>query len=89
MLSQALRAAEAAVALGERDPAVLAATMRAQIATAPLAVLDYAEVVDADALRPAERLGSRGPSAGRYLAALAVRFGGTRLIDNATLVVGE
>ena len=89
VLSRALRAAQAAVAMGERDAAALAGAMRAQVATAPLAEVDYAEVVDAEALQPAERLDSRGPSGGRYLAALAVRFGGTRLIDNATLQVGD
>ena len=89
VLSRALRAAEAAAALGERDAGALVGTMRAQIATAPRAELDYAEVVDADTLRPVGTLTPRGGSGGRYLAALAVRFGGTRLIDNATLHVGD
>ena len=87
VLSQALRAAEAAVAAGERDAAALIEAARAHVATAPLAQIDYVEVVDADALRPAAALDPRGPSGGRYLAALAVRFGDTRLIDNTTLVV--
>ena len=89
VLSRALRAAEAAVAMGERDAAALAGAMRAQVATAPLAQIDYAEVVDADALQPVTALSAQGDSGGRYLAALAVRFGGTRLIDNTTLRVGD
>ncbi|WP_420454967.1 pantoate--beta-alanine ligase [Rubrivirga sp.] len=89
VLSQALRAAQAAVARGERDPAVLARAMEAQVATAPLARVQYVEVVDAETLQPVEALSEGGPSGGRYLAALAVFFGATRLIDNVTLRVGE
>jgi len=89
VLSQALRAAEAAVALGERDATALRGTMESQIATAPLARVQYAEVVDADTLQPVETLAEESPSGGRYLAALAVHFGGTRLIDNTTLRVGH
>ena len=88
-LSRALDAARAAVAGGERDARAVAAAMRAEVAAAPLAELDYAEVVDAETLQPAGTLTHRGASDGRYLAALAVRFGGTRLIDNATLVVQD
>ena len=88
-LSRALDAARAAVAGGERDARAVAAAMRAEVAAAPLAELDYAEVVDAETLQPAGTLTHRGSSDGRYLAALAVRFGGTRLIDNATLVVQD
>ncbi len=89
VLSQALGAAEAAVAAGERDAAALTEAMRAQVSTATRAQIDYAEVVDADALQPAATLDPQGPSGGRYLAALAVRFGETRLIDNTTLLVRD
>ena len=88
VLSQAIRAAEAAVAMGERDATALRGTMEAQVATASLARLQYAEVVDADTLQPVDALLEESPSGGRYLAALAVYFGETRLIDNTTLVVG-
>ncbi len=88
VMSQALRAARAAVASGERDPAVLRRAMGAHVATAPLARVQYAEVVDADTLWPVEALSEDSPSGGRYLAALAVFFGATRLIDNVTLRVG-
>ncbi|PAP77948.1 pantoate--beta-alanine ligase [Rubrivirga marina] len=89
VLSQALRAAEAAVELGERDAAAIRGTMEAQVAAAPLARLQYAEVVDADALQPVDTLSPERPSGGRYLAALAVYFGDTRLIDNTTLMVRD
>ena len=51
--------------------------------------LQYAEVVDAEALQPAETLAKGGPSGGRYLAAVAAFVGTTRLIDNTTLALGE
>ncbi len=88
-LSRALRAAEAAVALGERDARVVQTTMEAQVATAPLARLDYAEVVDADTLQPVDVLAHDGPSSGRYLVAIAAFVGATRLIDNTTLTIRD
>ena len=88
-LHRALVAAEAAVAGGERSGPALEALLRREVEAAPLARVQYAQVVDADTLQPAERLGRGGPSGGRYLAALAVFFGETRLIDNTTLRVGD
>jgi len=87
VLSRALFAAGHAAGQGERSADALRQLMREQIALAPLAEVDYVEVVDADSLAPVETLEKEGPSGGRYLAALAVRFGGTRLIDNTTLRV--
>lgn len=89
VLSRALRAAEAAVAAGERDASALRGALAAEVTAAPLARLQYAEVVDADTLQPVETLSEESPSGGRYLAALAVYVGDTRLIDNTTLRVGE
>ncbi|GAB5534630.1 MAG: pantoate--beta-alanine ligase [Rubricoccaceae bacterium] len=89
VLSQALRAAEDAVREGECSALELATTIRRQLETAPLARVQYAEIVDADTLQPIETLAEDSPSAGRYLAAVAVHFGDTRLIDNTTLVVGD
>ena len=89
VLHRALVAAEAAVERGERSAAALEVLLRETVGAAPLARVQYAEVVDADALRPVEALGEDGPSGGRYLAALAVYFGDTRLIDNTTLRVGD
>ncbi|NNF57888.1 MAG: pantoate--beta-alanine ligase [Rhodothermaceae bacterium] len=80
VVSKALAEVHEAVAGGERDPRALVDAMRHTVATAPLAELQYAEVVDTELLQPVETLTS-----GRYLAALAVFFGATRLIDNTTL----
>jgi pantoate--beta-alanine ligase len=84
VLRRALNAAEIEVAAGERDAAAVVAAMRTEVSKAAGARLQYAEVVDADTLQPAEHL-----AAGRYLAALAVLFGSTRLIDNTELVIGD
>ena len=89
VLHRALVAAEAAVERGERSAAAVEALLRREVEAAPLARVQYAEVVDADALQPVETLGRGGARDGRYLAALAVFFGGTRLIDNTTLEVGD
>jgi pantoate--beta-alanine ligase len=86
-LVRALGAADAAVAAGERSRRRLLHLVREEIAKAPLATLDYAELVDPDSLSPSpERL------AGPALLALAVFFpravpaGATvRLIDNRVL----
>lgn len=61
---------------GERSPSKLAARIRRSLAAAPLARVDYAEVLDADRLTPPDR------STRRVVAAVAVFFGKTRLIDN-------
>ncbi len=80
-LSAALRWAEAQCARGERDAATLVEGMRRRILAqrAAEAVIDYVEVRDAETLEPVERL--ERPA----VAALAVKFGRTRLIDNALL----
>ncbi|MGL4553521.1 MAG: pantoate--beta-alanine ligase [Gemmataceae bacterium] len=78
-LSRALRRAEALFRGGERDAGVLRAAMADEVTSAAGAALDYAAVVDARTLLPVEEVG--GPA----LAALAVRFGATRLIDNLIL----
>jgi pantoate--beta-alanine ligase len=79
ILSQALAEARARVEAGERDGLAVQRALAARLAAAPGAVLDYAAVVDADTLRPIERL------QGRVLVAVAVKFGTTRLIDNVVL----
>ena len=79
VLNQALRAAERLVGEGERDPGVLDAAMRQVLASAPLADVDYVAIVDAENLRPVPTV------VGECLVALAVRFGGTRLIDNTAV----
>ena len=84
VLSQAVRNAFGQVEKGERDVTVLIDTMQQIVASAPLARLQYAEIVDAENLQPVRTLRQ-----GRYLAALAVFFGDTRLIDNTTLEIAQ
>lgn len=79
VLVESLREVRRRVEAGERDAVALRTMMAERIRSVPSADLDYAEIVDADSLRPVERL--TGPA----LAALAVRFGNTRLIDNIEL----
>ena len=74
VLSEALRRAADAYRAGDRDPARLTRLRRTVIEAAPLARIDYVEVVDPG------NFSSPGT-----LAVLAVRFGGTRLIDNHDL----
>jgi pantoate--beta-alanine ligase len=66
-------------ALDEAD--TLIAAMRAVIAQAPDARIDYISIVDDVTLQPLA-----GPIAAPALAALAVRVGAPRLIDNTVLV---
>jgi pantoate--beta-alanine ligase len=86
-LARALDAAEAAVAAGEREAAVLLETVRKEISRAPHAAIDYAD------LRDPETLAELGLFDGPALLALAVRFpapraasGEVRLIDNRVLL---
>lgn len=65
---------------GERDVATLLAQARALLQEQPLADIDYIDIVHSEELTALDRLGSE-PA----LAAVAVRFGGTRLIDNREL----
>lgn len=83
VLIEALREIRQRAAAGERDARLLRQSLVERIAVTPGAALDYAEIVDADSLRPIDRLS--GPA----LAALAVRFGSTRLIDNIDLPAAD
>jgi pantoate--beta-alanine ligase len=80
-LSEARRQIEA----GERDADTIRRRMTEQIAAVPQAVLDYAAVVDADTLENVDTIDVVRP----LLLALAVKFNGTRLIDNVLIPVGE
>jgi pantoate--beta-alanine ligase len=62
---------------GERDAARLLEVLRRVIGAEPSVVLDYAEIVDAEALEPVVSLRRT------CLVLLAAFVGGTRLIDNA------
>lgn len=78
-LSAGLREAERLYATGERSAEALRACVRAVIDQEQLADIDYVSVADATTLR------ELGCIAGAALLSVAVRFGGTRLIDNVRL----
>lgn len=81
ILHEALEEVRRRVEAGERDAAVLRHCLRQRLAETPGAAVDYAAIVDANTLQPIDLLH------GKVLVALAVRFGGTRLIDNVLLEV--
>jgi pantoate--beta-alanine ligase len=72
-LSRALRAAEAAVAAGERDAGAVAAAARGAMDGVDL---EYLALVDPDSFEPVQTVD------GPVLVAVAARIGATRLIDN-------
>jgi pantoate--beta-alanine ligase len=75
-LSRGLRAAEAAVAAGERDASTVAASARtAMDGVEP----EYLALVDPDSFQPIKTVD------GRVLVAVAARIGATRLIDNTII----
>ena len=79
VLRRALLLVQQRAHTGERSAARLRRVLEKELATASLARVDYAEIVDAEDLQPVRTL------ARPALAALAVFFGRTRLIDNQTL----
>ena len=83
VLHRALRAAETAISAGERRGDAVRERLREVLNTEPLARVEYAEVVDAESFQPVETL------RGRLVLPLAVRIGGTRLIDNIRLTAEE
>lgn len=79
VLAGALARAKELVAAGERDARHVRQQMIDLIQAEPLAQIDYVEVVDQSTLQPIPTLDRPA------LAALAVRIGATRLIDNSLL----
>ncbi|MDD5559464.1 pantoate--beta-alanine ligase [Candidatus Methylomirabilis sp.] len=79
VLHASLRLAEERVSVGERSAKAILDEIRAMIEAEPLARLDYVALCDPETLKPLDRI--EGPT----LLALAVRFGGTRLIDNSLI----
>ena len=79
--SRALRWAARELADGTADSDLLRAGMRQRISEQPLADIDYVEIVDATTLDPIE-----DELTAPARAAVAVRFGKTRLIDNLALI---
>jgi pantoate--beta-alanine ligase len=78
-LQRALQVARQLAAQGERSPEKILAAAQEMIASAPLARIDYLELVNAETLQPASEA---GPDS---LIAVAAFFGQTRLIDNLRL----
>jgi pantoate--beta-alanine ligase len=76
VLQRALQEARRLVSEGKRSTAAILDAARKVIATAPLARIDYLEVVNAETLQP---VAEAGPDS---LIAVAAFFGQTRLIDN-------
>jgi pantoate--beta-alanine ligase len=76
----ALREAKLAFKKGERNASELAQIVREQVATEPLAVLDYVSVVERDSMQTVERIGDD-----EALIVAAVTIAGVRLIDNVVL----
>ena len=80
VLYRALTTADSRLRAGERSGEVLRRTIRATLATEPLADLDYVSIADRSTLLELDLVPSQGA-----LASLAVRIGKTRLIDNFIL----
>ena len=77
-LSRSLSAAKELMRKGEKDAVKIREAIVAGISAEPLAKIDYAEIVDSADLSPVEKIEKP------VLAAAAVYFGKTRLIDNFT-----
>ena len=78
VLHDAVSTAQRLILEGESNPVAVVDAMKSCVALAPLANLQYAEVVDGESLQPMSTL-----SGGDHVvAAVAVHFGETRLIDN-------
>jgi len=81
ILHRSLRSAESAIQAGERRGDAVRRILSETLNSEPLARVEYAEVVDAETFQPVETL------RGRLVLPLAVRVGGTRLIDNLQIAV--
>jgi len=79
VLRRALLAGRAAWERGERSAGAIRGAVSAELAREPLAQPEYVSVADATTLEELERVDRPA------LVSLAVRFGGTRLIDNEPL----
>lgn len=82
-IRRGLRLAQVLARAGERSAVKLAAAVRAAIKASNGARIDYVEIVDAGTLRPMVQLEAGRPA----LAAAAVYFRKTRLIDNCIIKV--
>ncbi|MBI3160542.1 MAG: pantoate--beta-alanine ligase [Chloroflexi bacterium] len=80
VLHRALQEAAAVYRDGERDAEVIRKALRAALATAALAEVQYVSCAHPRTLQELERIGPEGA-----LLSMAVHFGKTRLIDNLVL----
>lgn len=78
VLSEAVRRAEQLIRSGEQRPKRIVEAMLEILGDAPEAEVQYAELVDANHLQPLDHI----TPGEEVLAAVAVYFGDTRLIDN-------
>ena len=85
VLSEAVEAAKARIFDGEQEAEPVVEAMQQAIAAAPDGEVQYAEVVDAHTLQPVDAIRPGDD----VVAAVAVFFGDTRLIDNAFISVPE
>jgi len=83
VLFQALTAAEKAITAGERRGGEVRRILREILDSEPLARTEYAEAVDGETFQPLDVL------RGQVVLPLAVRIGGTRLIDNFQLAIPD
>jgi len=83
VLHRALVAAEQAIAGGERSGDAVRQILRRVLESEPLARIDYADAVDGQTFQPLDVV------RGQVVLPLAVRIGGTRLIDNFQLAIVE
>jgi len=83
VLYKAVTAARTAIEGGEQDAKAVVRAMDSALSEAPDGEVEYAEIVDAHTLQPVDRL----DPGQNVLAAVAVYFCETRLIDNAFVTV--
>src|SRR5665647_1526882 len=76
VIQKALRLAEMAIYEGEKNPEIIQEYIKDKILSEKLARLDYIEIVDAETLKPKNKI------EGKTLVAIAAFIGNTRLIDN-------
>jgi pantoate--beta-alanine ligase len=83
VLWRALEHAATLVADGQRRAATIRDGVVRTVTSAPLARVDYIDIVDPDTLQPLRTIEHQA------VCALAVHFGSTRLIDNRRLTLAE
>ncbi len=82
VLHRSLQAAQELIRAGERRADEVRRRLREVLNTEPLVRVEYAEVVDAESFQPVETIDGGSGRDGWLVLPLAVRVGGTRLIDN-------